>query len=178
MKTLNGENWIPVCLPKLDNTGFVHCHISKIDQEMFLVLISTIKESFYELSEYRAAILENFMDFTPSRLSVVQVGLVGLRHFIAKSLIYHQFIEAEPLPPYTQLIHRERLLRSYRQMSKNEMEYIVTKNESLLFIKREEMEIWAAFHPFIQKDVIQDLAVNLVRWIKQNQDTFFYTYQI
>jgi vacuolar fusion protein MON1 len=75
-----GENWIPLCLPGFNNTGFLYMYVSFFstanvpentthgpperpssagkDDELAIVLISANKESFYELRSMRDELVE------------------------------------------------------------------------------------------------------------------------
>ena len=73
VKAGGGENWIPLCLPGFNNTGFLYMYVSffstsetsasptverpqssgKGDDELAIVLISANKESFFELRSMR-----------------------------------------------------------------------------------------------------------------------------
>jgi hypothetical protein len=53
------ESWTPLCLPKFDSKGFLHAHISYIDDgNTCLMLLSTKKDNdtFHGLSDCRARI--------------------------------------------------------------------------------------------------------------------------
>ena len=74
VKAGGGENWIPVCLPGFNNTGFLHMYVSFLDLEgkvsddrdeeknkdklVAIILISPDKESFFTLREMRDAMVE------------------------------------------------------------------------------------------------------------------------
>ena len=74
VKAGGGENWIPVCLPGFNNTGFLHMYVSFLDLEgkvsdhqddekskdelVAIILISPDKESFFILREMRDAMVE------------------------------------------------------------------------------------------------------------------------
>lgn len=73
VKAGSGENWIPLCLPGFNNTGYVYMYVSFLnldnpneevterpsssasedDGEVAILLISTNRESFYELRQMR-----------------------------------------------------------------------------------------------------------------------------
>ena len=80
VKAGGGENWIPLCLPGFNNTGFLYMYVSffspstesastpgpederpsssgKVDDELAIVLISANKESFFELRKMRDALV-------------------------------------------------------------------------------------------------------------------------
>lgn len=54
------ESWTPVCLPKFDSNGYLHCHVSYLDEgcRVCLLLLSVNKDSFFVLSECRNKIME------------------------------------------------------------------------------------------------------------------------
>lgn len=78
VKAGGGENWIPLCLPGFNNTGFLYMYVSFFspsadisasdsgerpssagkDDELAIVLISPNKESFYELRKMRNDLVE------------------------------------------------------------------------------------------------------------------------
>lgn len=72
-----GENWIPLCLPGFNNTGYVYMYVSFLnldnpkeevterpsssageDEEVAILLISTNRESFYELRQMRVDLVQ------------------------------------------------------------------------------------------------------------------------
>jgi hypothetical protein len=73
VKAGGGENWIPLCLPGFNNTGYVYMYVSFLnldnpkeqvterpsssssedDDEVAILLISTNRESFYDLRQMR-----------------------------------------------------------------------------------------------------------------------------
>lgn len=79
VKAGGGENWIPLCLPGFNNTGFLYMYVSffspsedastpglddqrpasagNTDDELAIVLISANKESFFELRKMRDSLI-------------------------------------------------------------------------------------------------------------------------
>ena len=53
-------NWTPICLPRFNETGFLHAHVSFLpdDSPACLLLVSTDKEKFFALQECQEKILE------------------------------------------------------------------------------------------------------------------------
>jgi hypothetical protein len=74
VKTGGGESWIPVCLPGFNSSGYLYMYVSFLDLQedssnvaddsttkegsVAIVLISTDKESFFELQEMRNNLVE------------------------------------------------------------------------------------------------------------------------
>ncbi len=79
VKAGDGENWIPLCLPGFNNTGYVYMYVSFLnldnpteqvaerpsssssssdDGEVAILLISTNRESFYDLRQMRDDLIQ------------------------------------------------------------------------------------------------------------------------
>ena len=54
------EFWVPICLPRLDESAYVHAYVSHLDEatDLTLVLISADGNQFYSLCECRRKIVE------------------------------------------------------------------------------------------------------------------------
>ena len=53
------ENWLPICLPKFNNSGFLYAHISFVAPELCLVLLVTKADGFAAASQARQQIAAN-----------------------------------------------------------------------------------------------------------------------
>ncbi|KAK6443744.1 Vacuolar fusion protein mon1 [Oleoguttula sp. CCFEE 5521] len=142
VKTGGGENWIPLCLPGFNNTGFVYMHVSFLSatpasvqestqtaqpasDDLAIVLISPNKDSFYSLRKMRDALLKALESSTLlSTLSkAIQAGHLGiadiagattpLRHFLYKSRGNVQFTMPSLVPHYRHAVARRRLMSLY-----------------------------------------------------------------
>lgn len=92
-----GEGWTPICLPKFNPAGFFHAHISYLEpaSDLCLILVSTDREDFFNLSDCKKRFLErlrrrNAYQSLQEALNmpsypVSQVGIPELRHFVYKS---------------------------------------------------------------------------------------------
>ncbi len=60
MSFKSAESWTPICLPKFNDTGFLHTYVSYLphDSPACLLLFSTDKEKFFELQECQNKIAE------------------------------------------------------------------------------------------------------------------------
>ena len=74
IKAGGGENWVPLCLPAFNSSGYLYMYVSFFDEaspdetsqsppvpeeEIAIVLISADKESFYDLKEMRDKVAES-----------------------------------------------------------------------------------------------------------------------
>ncbi|KAJ1651782.1 Vacuolar fusion protein mon1 [Dispira simplex] len=53
-----GEHWIPICLPKFNAEGFLHVYICYITPHTCLLLLSTDKNRFAEMSEIKTNVVD------------------------------------------------------------------------------------------------------------------------
>lgn len=60
------ESWMPICLPKFNDKGFLHTYVSYITPsypgpaaDICLVLVSNDRDKFFEMSECRQAIVQH-----------------------------------------------------------------------------------------------------------------------
>lgn len=51
------ESWIPLCLPKFNDAGFLYCYISPIAPGLVAMLLSPNKEAFFDLREHKNQLL-------------------------------------------------------------------------------------------------------------------------
>lgn len=72
LKTSEGENWIPICLPAFNNRGYLYMYVSFVGERsedgnvtgkndehpIAILLISTEKEGFYELKQMRDDVVQ------------------------------------------------------------------------------------------------------------------------
>lgn len=57
----SAESWIPICLPKFNNKGFLYAYVCYIATNICLLLISPDRDKFFELSEAKSIIVEVFL---------------------------------------------------------------------------------------------------------------------
>lgn len=88
-----GENWIPLCLPGFNNTGYIYMYVSfvpsetssatevsdttetKKKDEIAIILISANKEAFFELRGMRDTLLKNLTSANPNLLSTIRTSM-------------------------------------------------------------------------------------------------------
>lgn len=58
MKEVGNESWLPICLPKFNQEGFLHVYVTFVREEVGLVWVSGEKGAFEELREGRRRVME------------------------------------------------------------------------------------------------------------------------
>lgn len=141
IKSGGGENWIPLCLPGFNNTGYLYMYVSFLsiysaspgtadsrpatsestsrDDEVAILLISTDKESFYDLQQMRddvvaqldqngsLEIIKNAVRQGRPTTTDVVPG-TQLRHFLYKSRANVQFVMSSFQPHFGGLVAHRR----------------------------------------------------------------------
>uniref|UniRef100_A0A3P8ZGQ2 Vacuolar fusion protein MON1 homolog n=1 Tax=Esox lucius TaxID=8010 RepID=A0A3P8ZGQ2_ESOLU len=123
-----GEGWTPICLPKFNTAGFFHAHISYLEpaSDLCLILVSTDREDFFNLSECKHRFLERLSRRSAYQAlkealkcpsySVTQVGIPELRHFLYKSKSSGLYTSPELSLPYQSEEEQERLMGLYQYL--------------------------------------------------------------
>lgn len=114
VKAGGGENWIPLCLPGFNNTGYLYMYVSFLnledptrpmeerprssggddhDDEVAILLISANKESFYELRGMRDELVEVRGFFALLRVLVASIMIALHQHLSPVS----SYMDARPL---------------------------------------------------------------------------------
>eukprot|EP00051_Salpingoeca_urceolata_P029366 m.489686 g.489686 ORF g.489686 m.489686 type:complete len:520 (+) comp27018_c0_seq1:112-1671(+) len=187
------ESWTPLCLPKFNNTGFLHAHVSYIDDDsrVCLLLISNNKDAFFELSSCRAKIVEglqssqclqavtNALAHQNYKLSLLDIP--SLRHFLYKVKSTAQFTSPAFEPPYNLDGEQLRLFRRYQfvhhcihaQSKPLKICFHVGAKETMLGLVTPGFELYAAFGPLVTKPTAMQSVFQLIRWMKHEEDRLF-----
>nr|POE48644.1 vacuolar fusion protein mon1 [Quercus suber] len=142
IKAGGGENWIPLCLPGFNNTGFLYMYVSFFSppshsheqtetsgrtDELAIVLISANKDSFFELRSMRNDLVEHLeengslsvlataIESGPSTCSEILPGTV-VRHFLYKSRGNVQFTMPSFSPDFGNFVARRKLMSMYHKL--------------------------------------------------------------
>ncbi|KJE90347.1 Mon1a protein [Capsaspora owczarzaki ATCC 30864] len=200
------ESWIPLCLPKFNNRGFLHAHVSYLDADLetdadaparsgsgrvCLLLITTNKDLFFVLSEFRKQILQSLqatqsMEAIQDALDrenyrIAHVDIAGLRHFIYKSKNTSQFTQPELEAPYTTPEERQRLFRQYQHVHSAihstarplKIYFNNGSKEAMLGWITTNFELYATFGPLVTKSGAIAAVNRLLQWIKHEEDKLF-----
>ncbi|OZJ05725.1 hypothetical protein BZG36_01330 [Bifiguratus adelaidae] len=149
----SAESWTPLCLPKFNSKGFLHAYICYIYQDVALVLISTDKDSFFELSEWKEDIVE-VEHWARCRTNVTIAGgrIILFRLFrLYQHMRDHMCNKNQPLKLY----------------------YHNSSDETLLGWITSTFELYACFNPQVSKSSMIAAANQLIRWIRKHEERLF-----
>ncbi|KAF2263534.1 DUF254-domain-containing protein [Lojkania enalia] len=146
VKAGGGENWIPLCLPGFNNTGYLYMYVSFLNlehptkqmqerpqsrsgdgDEVAILLISANKEGFFEMQSMRNMLVEQLQINGSIALirDAVKKGRprctdivpgTPLRHFLYKSRGNVQFVMPGFEPAFADSIERRRLMNLYGKL--------------------------------------------------------------
>ncbi|ELT95737.1 hypothetical protein CAPTEDRAFT_164017 [Capitella teleta] len=187
------ESWTPICLPKFDSGGYLHAHISYMDEECrsCLLLLTVDRDVFFTLSECKEKIRERLVKYKclaaiaesvdQNGYKTSQVGIPELRHFLYKSRSAAQFSCPEYEAPYHTADQRDRLFGLYQFLHHRihsssrplKILFHVGSHETLLGWVTSGFELYAVFGPLVTKSAAINSVNKLLKWIKKEEDRFF-----
>ncbi|KAJ8259805.1 hypothetical protein GJAV_G00173640 [Gymnothorax javanicus] len=187
------EGWTPICLPKFNMAGFFHAHISYLEpySDLCLILVSTDREDFFNLSDCKRRFLERLRRrsayqvlqdalLTPS-YPVSQVGIPELRHFVYKSKSSGLYTSPEIPIPYQSEEEQERLMGLYQYLHSRMHHptrplrsiYRCAEKENLLAWVTSGFELYLCFSPLGTKALAVSAINKLLKWIRKEEDRLF-----
>ncbi|KAJ8607578.1 hypothetical protein MRB53_040209 [Persea americana] len=146
VKANGGENWIPLCLPGFNNTGYVYMYVSFLntyeqpdqdasarrpssadDDQLAVVLISASKDCFFELRDMRNELVIQLQK--NGSMAIIRTAIARgqatcsdivpgtvLRHFLYKSRGNVQFVMPSLKPDFDDLVTRRKLMSLYHEL--------------------------------------------------------------
>ncbi|CAH1784209.1 unnamed protein product [Owenia fusiformis] len=187
------ESWTPICLPKFDSGGYLHAHVSYLDDNCAacLLLLTVDRDMFFTLSECKSKIVERLHRYncieairealTKYTYSISQVGIPDLRHFMYKSRSTAQFTSPELESPYHTASEQERIFGLYQYLHHRmhstsrplKILFHVGSYETLLGWVTSGFELYAVFGPLVTKPTAINSINKLLKWIKKEEDRLF-----
>lgn len=134
IKAGGGENWVPLCLPAFNSSGYLYMYVSFFDEpeavgagqatpspdeQIAIILISPDKESFYDLKEMRDNVATNLkknghLDIIKAAVKAGRPNVTSvapgsqISHFLYKSRANVQFCMSS-LEPFSEASHSHEL---------------------------------------------------------------------
>uniref|UniRef100_A0A3Q3WY84 Vacuolar fusion protein MON1 homolog n=1 Tax=Mola mola TaxID=94237 RepID=A0A3Q3WY84_MOLML len=188
-----GEGWTPICLPKFNTAGFFHAHISYLEpaSELCLILVSTDREDFFNMSDCKQRFLERLSKRSAYQAlkealkcpsySMEQVGIPELRHFLYKSKSSGLYTSPEFPFVYQSDEEQERLMGLYQELHSHlhyptrplRFYYRCGETENLLAWVTNGFELYLCFSPLSTKALAVSAVNKLLKWIRKEEDRLF-----
>ncbi|KAI5465987.1 trafficking protein Mon1-domain-containing protein [Mariannaea sp. PMI_226] len=207
-----GENWIPLCLPAFNNKGYLYMYVSFFDgtpgeqatsspataegastkEEIAMILISTDRESFFELKQMRENVAQQFAK--NGTLTIIQDAARAGRpkvyeiapgsqvsHFLYKSRANVQFCMSSLEPTFTGLVDRRRLMTVYHELhasvhrkhSHLKVLHSVGDDATSLAWITPVFEFYCVAGPNVSRATITQGANKIIHWAKREEERLF-----
>lgn len=219
-----GENWIPLCLPAFNNRGYLYMYVSFFDtttttptttpsdppnpapsdtpanpeEQTAIILISTDKESFYDLQSMRdkvaakllsnggLALITSALAASPDRsgrpalATIIAPGGSPLSHFLYKSRANVQFCMPS-LEAFAAPAARRRLLSLYHRLHASmhakhahlRVLHGVGDGAASLAWITPVFELYCVAGPNVSRAAMTEGANKVVQWAKREEERLF-----
>ncbi|VDM46223.1 unnamed protein product [Toxocara canis] len=191
----NADNWIPICLPHFNDTGFVHAFVSYLweGSPACLMLLSLERGAFQSLREVNAAIAARLL--SPKHRAAIQTALEkppvleldsatfpDIWHFVYKNRCSGQTCSAPWRIPYVSEQERRRLLAYYKksiglclETAEIKQLFATTPHNCLMSYITPNFELHCVLSPFVQRSMASAQADRLIKLLKKEENRFFIT---
>jgi hypothetical protein len=189
----SAESWTPICLPKFNDTGFLHAHVSYLpdDSPACLLLISTDKEKFFALQDVQKRIVEKLEKHNclnvlrqavkNSPYSIDHLHAPEIRHFVYRSRKTACITSPRIPVVYTDKEDKERLMDLYMLMQQKltssavKILYHIGAKEALLGWRTAGFDLYMVLDPLISKSQAIIFGNKLIRWISKDEERLIMT---
>ncbi|KAL4803762.1 trafficking protein Mon1-domain-containing protein [Aspergillus unguis] len=208
VKAGGGESWIPVCLPGFNSSGYLYMYVSFLDlrenadtaeedtataeESVAIILISTDKESFFELQSMRNSFVEGLerngsikiikdaiYKGRPSTTDIVP-GTV-LHHFVYKSRANVQFTMSSYAPEFSSIPRRRRLISTYNNLHASvhakhthaKVHHCITQSSTSFAWVTPVFELYCVAGPHANRNALAQSASKIVQWVQKEEERLF-----
>ncbi|KAL5000372.1 trafficking protein Mon1-domain-containing protein [Aspergillus recurvatus] len=208
VKAGGGESWIPVCLPGFNSSGYLYMYVSFLnlrndadaaaedtattEESVAIILISTDKESFFELQAMRNAFVEQMekngsIDIIkeaidkgrPSTTDIVPGSV--LHHFVYKSRANVQFTMSSYVPEFSSITRRRRLISTYNNLHASvhakhthvKVHHCITQSSSSFAWITPVFELYCVAGPHANRNALAQSASKIVQWVQKEEERLF-----
>ncbi|PSR92244.1 trafficking protein Mon1-domain-containing protein [Coniella lustricola] len=202
IKAGGGENWVPLCLPAFNSSGYLYMYVSffdeaaprdgtsqaavSSDEQIAIILISPDRESFFDLKDMRdnvslslkknghLDIIKAAVKAGRSRITSIAPG-TQISHFLYKSRANVQFCINSGLVP------RRRLMTLYHQLhasvharhSHLKILHCIDDDATSLAWVTPIFEFYCVAGPNASRGLMTQGANKIVQWAKKEEERLF-----
>jgi hypothetical protein len=173
------EHWIPLCLPKFNDKGFLHVYVCFFAPQIAAVLISADKGAFFEMQACKERLLASLQ--AQSLLAVIEGATTHryrptevsgvLLHFLYKSRRNVQLTMPSLEPHFYTPVSRRRLMSAYRTMhgmlrEKGLARAVRVSSPTMVAVGciTKDLEFYCVAGPSITKNELARAAASAMRW--------------
>ncbi|KAI9293964.1 DUF254-domain-containing protein [Neoconidiobolus thromboides FSU 785] len=192
---LNQANWVPICLPRFNKSGYLYALISflNLDPPLVLIILSPLRDKYEEIKKVNDIIIQNlnhenlineiYESIENDAFDLAEIGIPGLRHFIFKSKNLFQYTSSRLEPPYILKRERRRLFELYKtsyyimnsRFRNIRIYFNDSETETIVIWSTNQFLLFATFTPFLSKTTLVNLALKLVKYLQADKEQLFIT---
>ncbi|KAI6780147.1 Vacuolar fusion protein-like protein [Emericellopsis cladophorae] len=206
-----GENWIPLCLPAFNNRGYLYMYVSFLDEEgpdvkapgpeqtsstaqgeVAMVLISTEKESFFELQQMRKDVAQQLAK--SGSLAIIRAAARAGRprvdgiapgshisHFLFKSRANVQYCMGSLDALFAELDERRKLMTIYHELHASvhaklahlKVLHSTRQDATALAWITPVFEFYCVAGPNMSRAMMTQGANKIIQWAKKEEERLF-----
>lgn len=182
-----GEHWIPICFPRFNSNGFLYAYISFLTTETAIVLVSPVRDAFFEMQKSGHAIAHKMASndlLKPISMAVarrrpnvaedIKASLV--QHFVYKSKADVQFIESRRLEDRdkeSELLLQYKCTQAFMQMNKVSICHSQWEDKTILGWVAPNFELYCLSTGDASRDALSNDLRKLVSWIRKHNERLF-----
>lgn len=188
----HAENWVPICLPHFDESGFVHAFLAYIwpESAACLILLSVERSSFDVLRNVYKSITSRLLSRpslqpafdNPPTFELNLASFPDVWHFIYKNRMSSQLCSSEFRIPYINKEERRRLLNHYKQIVNFCLQspsakhlFVYRSDNSLVSTATANYELHCVMSPFVSISAAVSQMDRLLRALRKEESRFFLT---
>ena len=166
----SSQHWIPICLPSVNENGFLYAYICFKD--VWIVLVSNNSDKFFEMSRFCDDLYKEFKIGLEKEFK-----LDCLLNFLVLEKSIGHYFESRRNHPYKNDSDWMRLILMYDYCSGKlescKIVFVLTRFEYIVGMRIQNVDYFAAFGPLIDKKDITIAMNELVNWVKRNDVNLF-----
>ncbi|VDK57011.1 unnamed protein product [Anisakis simplex] len=191
----NADNWIPICLPNFNDTGFVHAFVSYLweGSPACLMLISLERGAFQALRDVNVAIISRLLSpkhrvaiqnaFEKTPVLDIDTNLFpDIWHFVYKNRCSAQMCCSPWRIPYVNDAERRTLLSYYKKVvgfyseaNEPKILFATTPYNCLMSCITANYELHCVLSPFVQRAAASAQVDRLIKILKKEESRYFIT---
>lgn len=188
---VEGQTWVPICLPHFDDCSFLYAHISYMwgGEGPCLILLGTAKDDFSRLSKVRDHFEESISNY--KRLeslrkelihpkSMRSISSVQLWHFVYKNVLSAEVYFSIPQIPFVSANELQDLYKGYvvladflRHNKTMKIVFHTTEKYTLFAWVTTSFELHCTFSPLASTDTLMETTERLLKFLRKEEKQFF-----